>query len=120
MEQDKDVAYIFDAENSEAFFRTLLVKGANPADMDMTPLTTSGKHIRAVPKSWTSSFGKNFYLHQQPLSILQSQNASDWAMRLQGQLYETGQKLHITPYEELKAYIDQELKGINLEEVLNG
>ena len=120
VEQDKDVAYIFDAENSEAFFRTLLVKGANPADTDTTPLTTSGKHIRAVPKSWTSSFGKNFYLHQQPLSILQSQNASDWAMRLQGQLYETGQKLHITPYEELKAYIDQELKGINLEEVLNG
>ena len=61
------------------------------------PLMPSGKRIRAIPDSWTSSFGKQFYAQEKSVTELQRQSEEDWMLRLEGQLFETGNKLH-TPY----------------------
>ena len=47
------------------------------------------------------------------LSALAEQNEQDWKLRMQGQLFETGKKLDVTPFAELKSYIRQELSAIN-------
>ena len=79
-----------------------------------------GKHIRAIPAQWTRTFGKEFYLHEQPLSALASMTKSDWELRMKGQLYETGKKLHVTGYDELRQYITSELGGVMPQEVSDG
>ena len=39
-------------------------------------------------------------------------------LRLEGQLFETGNKLHVTGFEELKSFITQELQGVDIQEVV--
>ena len=83
----------------------------------MQPLTPSGKHIRAMPEEWTTTCGKQFYLHEQSLSALENQSEADWMLRLEGQLFETGKKPNVTGFDELRKYIRQELSGVTLQEV---
>ena len=80
------------------------------------PLTTAGKRIRAIPQEWTSSFGKDYYLHELTLDTLDTQNEQDWNLRLQGQLYETGKRINVTGFDVLKKYIHAELSGVSLQE----
>lgn len=111
-EQDGEMVYIFNATESEAFFKSFLLTGID-AKQTLTP---SGKHIRAIPQQWTTSFGKQVYVHEQTYAILNEQSESDWKLRLEGQLFETGRKLEVTSFEELRTYIRHELKDINLDE----
>ena len=118
LEQDGEQAYIFDAENSEAFLKSyVLPQGSSGESNSMQPLTPSGKHIRAIPEEWTTTFGKQFYLHEQSLSALENQSEADWMLRLEGQLFETGKKPNVTGFDELRKYIRQELSGVTLQEV---
>lgn len=113
-EEESEMAYIFDTDNCEAFLKPHLVpKG----DMDSSvinyhPLTPYGKRIKAIPESWTINFGKQYYLHEQTLAELDAQSELDWKLRIEGQLIDTGSKLNVTDFEELREYIKNELKGI--------
>ncbi len=123
LQQDDETAFVFDVENSEAYLKSFLVQGQydpENGDNPMQPLTPRGNHIRAIPEGWTTSFGKEFYLHEQPLSVLASQSESEWNLWLRGHLYETGKRLNVTSFEELRDYIQQELGSIRLEGEENG
>ncbi|MBQ8439553.1 MAG: recombinase family protein [Clostridia bacterium] len=111
-EQDGEMVYIFNACESEAFFKSFLLTGIEQSQ----PLTPSGKHIRAIPQQWTTSFGKQVYVHEQTYAILSNQSEDDWKLRVEGQLFETGRKLEVTSFDELRSFIRQELEGINLDE----
>ena len=119
-EQDGELAYIFDAADSEAYFSTLVLppqERDENGDTMMQPFMASGKRVRAIPEAWTNSFGKDFYLHELSLSALEGQSEQDWKLRLEGQLFETGKKINITSFGVLREYIQQQLIGINLQEV---
>lgn len=122
-EQDHELAIIFDTADAVAFFKTDSIPGQdvdNVGESAFQPLTALGKRIRGIPEEWTANFGKQFYLHEPTLKDLEMQNESDWKIRLQGQLYETGlTKIKVTPFDILKDYITQELNGITLMEVTN-
>lgn len=116
-ENNNEMAYIFDAENSEAYFKEYLLSNSIVnGKPEIQPLTTSGKYVKAIPEEWTNSFGMQFYEHEQPLSVLESQSKDDWKLRLQGQLFETGRKLNVTDFDVIKEYIQQSLSGITIEE----
>ena len=72
--------------------------------------------MRAIPESWTSNFGKQYYLHEQTLEELNSQSEADWKLRIEGQLIETGKKINVTSFDELQNYIKQELGDLFLQE----
>lgn len=117
-EQGSELAYIFDAADSEVFFRSnaLPVKDiaeSGKSNVSIQPFLPSGKRIRAIPKEWADSFGKPFYAHEMTLSALAEQDEQDWKLRMQGQLFETGKKLNVTPFQELKNYIREELSEIS-------
>ena len=113
-EQDGESVYIFDAADSEAYIKPQeLLEGE---DDSVQALTSTGKSIRAIPEEWITTFGKQFYIHEKSLVEIENQKEEDWMLRLQGQLYETGNKLNVTSFEELKEFIDQELQGITIEE----
>ena len=78
------------------------------------------KESLAFSAQWTHAFGKEFYLHEQPFSSLASMTKSDWELRIKGQLFETGKKLNVTGFDELKEYIMHELGGVMPQETDNG
>lgn len=122
-EGEGELAYIFDVQDSEAFFKSYVLPTkaqGEDGENNVQPLMPVGKHIRAIPAQWTRTFGKEFYLHEQPLSALASMTKSDWELRMKGQLYETGKKLHVTGYDELRQYITSELGGVMPQEVSDG
>ena len=118
-EQDQELAYIFDVDRSEAYFKSFVLPNQEATEdgtAKIQPLTPSGKRIRAIPEAWTFSFGEPFYLHELSISALENQNEKDWKMRMVGRLFETGKKLNVTAFEELRSYIRSELSGVKLQE----
>lgn len=81
-----------------------------------SPFLSPGKRVRAVPEEWIGSFGKQYYLHQQSFPPVCDQSEEDWKIRMEGQLYETGQKLRVTGFDVLRDYICQELGQYGKEE----
>ena len=117
-EQDGEVAFIFDAANSEAYLQSYMIPVQDAAgDGAVQPFMSSGKRVRAIPEEWTRSFGKSFYANELSLAALDTQSERDWEIRLEGRLYETGKKVQVTCFEELRAFIKQELSGVSLQEV---
>ena len=82
-------------------------------------METSGKRIVAVPEQMAHAFGKNFY-EEKSMADLIRQTAEEWKISLQGRLCSTGIRLDITPYEELKAFIQQELGDLFWDDDANG
>lgn len=114
-ETGDEFVYIFDSVNTEAFFQSYVLPGQEEDEDGSTtiqPFTPSGKLIRAIPEAWTDSFGKEYYLHEQTLAELANQSKEDWQLRMEGQLFETGKKINVTGFDELKSYISHELNGI--------
>lgn len=119
-ETDSEQTFIFDIRDSEAFFKyTLLQKNEaeETQQVNITPITQSRNRIRAIPEAWANSFGKPYYIHEISARTLLSQSEKEWQTRLEGQMFESGKRLNVTPFEELKAYISKELEGIPIEEI---
>ena len=109
---ETESAYIFDVNDAEAFIKSYLLSGSKSTEQakePLQPLSVSGKRVRAVPEEWIGSFGKQYYLHQQSFPPVCDQSEEDWKIRMEGQLYETGQKLRVTGFDVLRDYICQEL-----------
>ena len=109
---ETESAYIFDVNDAEAFIKSYLLSGSKSTEQakePVQPLSVSGKRVRAVPEGWIGSFGKQYYLHQQSFPPVCDQSEEDWKIRMEGQLYETGQKLRVTGFDVLRDYICQEL-----------
>lgn len=113
-ETDTDVAFVFDAANSEAFFKSYLV--TPEMESDAKPFTPTRTLVRGIPENWTTTFGTEYYLHEQTLTELASQSAEDWQLRIEGQLFETGKRLNVTSFDVLKGYIQHELNGLTIGE----
>lgn len=103
-------------DNSEAFFKPYILPKENEADAKIQHLTPSGKRIRAIPQEWTNSFGKQYYIHEQSIAALAEQSEKDWKLRIDGQLYDTGNNINVTGFDELRTYIRQELSEIPAQE----
>ena len=119
-EKDGEVVFIFDAADCETYFKSYMVPRQEKTDegtASLKPLTAHGNYIKAYPEEWAMSFGKPYYFHERSVEELENQSELDWQLRIQGQLFETGKKINVTPFEELRRYIRQELSGISLEEV---
>lgn len=116
---ETESAYIFDVNDAEAFIKSYLLSGSKSTEQakePVQPLSVSGKRVRAVPEEWIGSFGKQYYLHQQSFQPVCDQSEEDWKIRMEGQLYETGQKLRVTGFDVLRDYICQELGQYGKEE----
>lgn len=121
-EQDGEIAYIFDVKESEAYFKTYVLPTQGMTDQGkpvVQPLMPSGKRIRAIPAAWADTFGKEFYIHERSLAELERQSEEDWMLRLEGQIVASGEKCKITSFAEIKAFIQEELKDIDMEEAKN-
>ena len=116
-EKDGEIVYIFDTGNSEAFLNSYLLSIQNTnTTNNVQPLYTSGNRIKAIPEKWTATFGEDFYIHENSLSYLENQNEEDWKLRIDGQLFDSGNHINVTDFNILKDYIKTELNSVILEE----
>ena len=111
--QGNEIAYIFEASDAEAYFKPNKI---HDSSNDSQPLMSLGKRVKAVPEEWATNFGKQYYFHKHTLEELEKQSESDWKIRMEGQLYETGKRLSVTGFDELRQYIRRELSEIINEE----
>ncbi len=115
---EEETAFIFNVGNSQAFLKSYMFSTQTTAEngelLSIAPLTPSGKRIRAVPESWTSNFGEQYYLHEETLQALSEQSEEDWKLKIEGRFFNTGNKLNVTGFDTLKQYIMQELSEINI------
>lgn len=118
LEDGDQKTIIFERNNGEILLRSDLIRpdGAEEAER-VKPLLGTKYHIRAVPQEWVTSFGKPFYLHEESYAALARMNKDDWNLRMQGQLFETGVRLKVTGYDELREYISSQLGDILTQEV---
>ena len=108
-------AYIFNAREAGIYINEQDLESVRGNDPHETTINRSGKHIGAVPAERSRAFGKDYYL-ERSLSDLSHLTKEDWQIRLEGQLCSTGKTLNVTPYEELKAFIQEELGNLFWEE----
>ena len=122
-QKENEAVYLFNMSDAEVFIKPYLIAGSAEADSpedDVKPLSVSGTRVRAVPQEWMSSFGNQYYLHQHIFPPVESQSENDWKIRLEGQLYDAGEKINVTGFDELKSFITQELSRGEMEENANG
>ena len=81
-------------------------------------MNRSGKSIGVVPADYSRSFGKS-YLYEQSFSALKAMTKEEWKLRLGGQLFSTREELKVTSYEELRTFIGEHLRGIEIWEAID-
>ena len=110
---------IFSTSNAVALIRKNRLEGTVDHEAEFKPLAQTGKRIGAIAGNMLHSFGKDFY-REQTESELVRQTKENWQIRLEGRLCNTGLRLNITPYEELKDFIQEHLGELFGEDDVHG
>lgn len=111
-------AMFFSATDATVLIRKNLLEKNVCEGENFTPLSKRGQRICAISGKMGDAFGKNFY-EEQTIAELVRQTPENWKIRLDGRLYNSGSRLNITPYEELKAFIQEELGELFWEDDVN-
>ena len=78
-------------------------------------MNSSGSRVRAVSGNLGHNFGNEYYV-ERSLNELKDMSSEEWKTRIEGQICNTGPKLNITSYEELRSFIKEELGDLFEEE----
>ena len=121
LQNEGDSVFIFDLSEPEIFIQSYLMTGTDSpisGNGELSPLSVSGKRVRAVPKKLADRFGSDFYSHRLTSSSPELQSEDAWKLWLEGQLFETGEKLRVTKFDEMQRFIAEQLAPIKqMEEV---
>ena len=105
--------FIFDLSEPEIFIQSYLMTGTDSpisGDGELSPLSVS--------KKLADRFGSDFYSHRLTSSSPELQSEDAWKLWLEGQLFETGEKLRVTQFDEMQRFIAEQLAPIKqMEEV---
>lgn len=115
IESEGESVFLFDLSDPEVFIQSYLMTGTDTPSGEhgaLSPLSISGKRIRAVPKKLADRFGSNFYSHRLASSSLEPQSEEAWKLWLEGQLFETGEKLQVTKFDEMQRFIIDQLSSV--------
>ena len=119
LEEEGESVFLFDLSEPDIYIQSYLMTGTDSPTSGsggISPLSISGKCIRAVPKKLADRFGSDFYSHRLASSSLELQSEEDWKLWLEGQLFETGEKLQVTSFEEMQQFIEEQLAPLKQQE----
>lgn len=118
-QHENESVVIFSTSHAAVMINENRLQTASQADPTASPLIKRGKRIGAVAGNMVGNFGRDFY-EEQTMAELIRQTPENWKIRLKGRLYDSGSRLSITPYEELKAFIQEELGELFWEDDTRG
>lgn len=116
---ESESAVIFSTTHAAVMIKENRIQAAPQGGAVISPLVRRGKRIGAIAGDMADTFGRNFY-EEQTMAELMRQTPENWQIRLKGRLCDSGNRLNITPYDELKAFIREELGELFGEEDING
>ena len=116
---ENEEALLFNSMDASVLIRRERFQAEMKSEEDFTPLETSGNRVVAIPEQMAHSFGKSFY-EEKSITELIRQTPEEWKISMEGKLFNTGIHLNITPYEEIKAFIQEELGDLFWEDEANG
>ena len=120
LDNGSEEAMFFTTEEASILIRKDRLEAEMNPEEEFTPLEARGKRVAAIPENMAHAFGKNFY-EEKSMTDLIRQTAEEWKISIEGRLCSTtGIRLNITPYEELKAFIQEELGDLFWEDDTNG
>ncbi len=119
LKSGNEEALLFAATDASVLIRKDRLEAELDPEEEFTPLETSGKRVVAVPEQMARAFGKNYY-EEKSMEELIRQTPEEWKISLEGRLFNTGIHLKITPYEDIKAFIQKELGDLFWEDEANG
>lgn len=108
-----ELACIFSSIDASVYIRKDDYLSASGVEAKGLLLDTSGKRIKAVTGDLGNRFGRGFYEEWNRDGHMAEE---EWQTQIEARMCETGERLYITPYKELEAFIRQEL-GELFEEV---
>ena len=111
----KDSACVFSNIDSSIYIDMDQYLAAEGIDASGKLLSRSGKHVRALSGDFENTIGKDYYV-EMSMNEIAHLTKDQWQTRIEGQLCGTKNRLKVTPYEELRNFIKQEL-GDLFEEV---
>ena len=111
----KDSACIFSDINSSVYIDMDQYMSAEGIDASGQLINKSGKHVRALSGNFGNALGKNYY-EEMSMNEINHLTKQQWQTMIDGRLCCTKEKLNVTPYDELRAFIQEEL-GDLFEEV---
>ena len=117
LKNGNEEALFFTATNATVMIRKALLENSMEEE-EFIPLAHRGQRVGAISGDMGEAFGKNFY-EEQTMAELIRQTSENWQIRLEGRLCSGGSRLSITPYEELKAFIQEELGELFWEDEMN-
>ena len=71
-------------------------------------ISRQGRRIHGVVGDFGRSIGNEYYV-EKSMTELRNLTRQEWQTRLAGQMVSTGSELQVTPYEELRSFIQEEL-----------
>ena len=108
-------ACIFSESNSVVYIHESDIYSNSTITAEGENVSPSRRRIRAMPDGLGIRFGRNYY-EEKSFRELENMTEQEWKTQIEGQLCQSGPKLNVTPYEELRAFIQEEL-GEFFEEV---
>lgn len=110
----QDAACIFSGTDASVYLKeaAVLTERAEGAQ-----LNRPGKRVRAIMGDFEQSVGKEYYV-EKSLRELENLTQEEWQTMIRGQMFTTGMELQITPYQELKRFIQEETGGLFEEETM--
>lgn len=111
--------YIFNAKEATILFQPHDIQHPSDAHASeaIQPMNKVYNRVVGVPASLTDTFGNDFYL-ERPFSVLAKQTREEWQLHVEGQLCNIGMELHVTDYDTLRSFIQQELGDWKPQEVV--
>lgn len=108
----QDAACIFAGTNASVY-----IKNDEVAVEDATgqQINRPGRRIRGVVGNFGHGVGNEYYV-EKSMTELRNLTRQEWQTRLAGQMFSTGAELRVTPYEELRRFIQEELGELFEEE----
>ena len=111
----KDSACVFSDIDASVFIDRDQYLSSEGVDASGQLLSQSGRHIRALSGDFENAVGKDYYLEMN-MNEIAHLTKEEWQTRIDGQLCGSKDKLKVTPYDELREFIKEEL-GDLFEEV---
>ena len=106
-----EAAMLFDANEPGVYVKASELKQEGHGEAVV--MNREGKHVGVLPAAMSRSFGKEF-MYEQSFSALKMMTREQWKLRMEGQLFSFQKELQVTGFEELRAYIDQHLQGMQI------
>ena len=110
----QDAACIFAGTNASVYIKNDEV---TVEDATGQQISRPGRRIRGVVGDFSHGLGNEYYV-EKSMTELRNLTRQEWQTRLEGQMFSTGEELQVTPYEELRRFIQEELGELFEEEAL--